>query len=271
MIQSIRYILLAGFIVVTSSLAAAAQNQSAEIVSPKLKEIIQFAKNPTVSDSQLKDFSEKTSQQPTAKLLNELESQLLNDNLDLDTRWMAAMIMARIGGQAATERFLKAMQSPVFYVRLAAIKGLEVVAFQQPGVPLPATHLTTLHDALNDKAWVVRAAAADTLGKLGNRESLAHLLKELNQDRNFYRGKSLWVREHIIEAIGAIGGSESIPALIECLKEEDNAITQAALKALNPLQHETLTEFNSSKNWLSWWKAQMAPATNVEPASEPQK
>ncbi len=188
------------------------------------------------------------------KLIDQLDRYLNNPDLDIDKRWSAAVVLGQLGNKPATTRLRNALRNKVFLVRMAAIKGLEIVH--------DASVLDDLHSALRDRAMVVRAAAADALAVYAHRTSLPFLAKELMQERNFYRGKSLWVRKHIIHAIGNIGGAESLPSLIACLQEKEAVIVDVALNALNPTSHGQRNSHpdQTARRWIEWWQNNKHPS-----------
>jgi hypothetical protein len=130
---------------------------------------------------------------------------------------------------------------------MASIKGMELMA---PQVEQDDELIAAIEARLADRAMVVRSAAADSLGVLQHRPSIVKLVAALNDEYNFYRGRSLPVRRHIIEALGKMGGQESVFALIDCMaanKESDLSATISV--GLNPLtQDETAT----LKPWIDW-------------------
>ena len=72
-----------------------------------------------------------------------------------------------------------------------------------------------------DPALLVRAAAADALGKLRDPSTLADLERALQDPTNHYRGTSLWFRRHLVEAMGAIGTEAAAPYLARALEDAD--------------------------------------------------
>lgn len=230
-------------------IAGAAQADSPTTASePVVENLLTLAKKGNITSEDLKTAHEKLGAVPTVPLIDQLEVYFNNDKSEMDKRWLAAVLIGRIGGEPAQEKLVKGLKSDVFLMRMAAIKGIEVMG--------DTTQAPQLYPLLNDPAMVVRAAVADALGNMRTREALPHLIRELNQSRNFYRGRSLWVRNHIIDAIGKIGGEQSIAPLIACLKETDTTIVDSALKALNPLIGERFVPDAKAeqRQWLSWWE-----------------
>ena len=96
-----------------------------------------------------------------------------------------------------------------------------------------ADSIAALGDALkNDKAWGVRATAADTLGQTKNAAAAKYLLEALNNT------KEPWVRNRIAAALGNFkDDKEAIAKAQEVAKHDDSYRAQAsALTALGKLK-----------------------------------
>ncbi|HEX4542293.1 MAG TPA: M1 family aminopeptidase [Candidatus Acidoferrum sp.] len=84
----------------------------------------------------------------------------------------------------------------------------------------------------NDKAWGVRATAADTLGQLGGTAASKRLLNALNSVNE------PWVRHRVVAALGNFKEDSSIPAKLTAIAKDDNSYRAraAALQALGKLK-----------------------------------
>lgn len=84
-----------------------------------------------------------------------------------------------------------------------------------------------LNDALTDRAWWVRAAAADTLGDIGLPASPAiPALTDALED------ESEWVRRNATEAVGNLQANSAIEALIPALRDENGRVQHNAALSL---------------------------------------
>src|SRR5260370_4406893 len=82
----------------------------------------------------------------------------------------------------------------------------------------------------NDKAWGVRATAADTLGQLSGASASKLLLAALDSH------DAPWVREHVVNALGNFKDDAAVVAKITSVaKQDDSYCTRAA--ALQSLGH----------------------------------
>jgi aminopeptidase N len=84
----------------------------------------------------------------------------------------------------------------------------------------------------NDKAWGVRATAAETLGQLGGASASKQLLEALNT------ANEPWVRNRLVTALGNFKDDAAITAKLEAIAKEDNSYRarSSALQALGKLK-----------------------------------
>lgn len=171
--------------------------------------------------------------------------------------WVAARAMGRIGGQEARVGLEDGLTSPRIMSRLGAVSGLGLMGDRQA---LPA-----IEAALFDKAMMVRAAAADALAKLHQPSSATQLGKALNMAANFRAGKSLFVRKHIIDAIGAVGSSASLDLLITSVADTDLAVQLSARQTLVRMTGKsfgrgTTVTSEEIEAWANWWRSEGSAA-----------
>jgi HEAT repeat protein len=96
--------------------------------------------------------------------------------------------------------------------------------------------IAALGDALrNDKAWGVRATAADTLGQLGGASASKVLLAALHSS------DKPWVRSRVVSALGNFKDDAAIVAKVDAVAKEDDSYRAraAALQALGKLKTTT--------------------------------
>ncbi len=217
-------------------------------------EQLALAANPQVPlDEAQKVFNELVSRGemavPTlARVFNDLRS---GDQ----ENWVAARALGRIGSESSRRALHRGLTSQRIITRLGAVSGLELIA--------SPNSVSDLEKSLFDKAMTVRAASADALAKIGHRKSSLALSKALNLPANFHRGKSHFVRQHIIDALGEIGSIGGIDALIGVLGEREEDLQIAATVALETITGNSFKEYGASVDtpptaaevaqWRSWW------------------
>jgi HEAT repeat protein len=145
---------------------------------------------------------------------------------------------------------VKGLEDPLFLVRLASIQALSETAHPEIA--------SGLRIRISDKAMVVRTAAVDAVARFKDRESVPILIDELMEKRNFHRGQGLWIRNHIVDALGEIGDESAAPTLVKVLKEENLEIRERACGALGrlfpaapPAKEATLESCDAK--WIAWF------------------
>ncbi len=86
--------------------------------------------------------------------------------------------------------------------------------------------------ASNDKAWGVRAAAADSLGELGGPAAAKRIIAALNTT------KEPWLRARMVAALGNFKDDKDVLAKLQNVAEQDHSYRAraAALQALSKLK-----------------------------------
>ncbi len=185
-----------------------------------------------------------------------LTGVLRDQNARFDHRWVAARALGRIGGPASTNALRTTLAEDKFsMVRLAAIKALidlnDVGSFE------------AFVKALGDEAMVVRSAAADALGHLGDPKAVDPLIKALDREDNFYKGRSLWVRRHVVAALGKIESRSSVPRLVKALDDNDLTVKGEAIASLErvtkvsfrvPAANDAERISRAAPKWKTWWE-----------------
>ena len=94
------------------------------------------------------------------------------------------------------------------------------------------------------KAWRVREAAAEALGKIGDSQAVEPLIAAL-KDEDWY------VRKYAVEALGKIGESRTVKPLIAALKDLEQDVREAAVEALGKIGDSRAVEplIAALKDW----------------------
>ncbi|MFH1262667.1 MAG: HEAT repeat domain-containing protein [Pseudomonadota bacterium] len=168
-------------------------------------------------------------------------------------RWIVGIALGRLGTKTAREALEKGMTDSLFLIRMAAIQALTSRG--------DSSVAALLRPALSDRAMVVRCKAVDSLEALKDGDSIPDLVKELGAPRNFYRGRSLWIRGRIVDALGSIGDKKAVSALLAVLRESELEIRLRACGALTKLSPDAALagpDAQSEKcveHWSKWGEA----------------
>ena len=154
---------------------------------------------------------------------------------DMRVRHFAMMALKEIGDSQSIFALVKALRDCKGNTRRSAAKALEDIAFMEvfgrkvlakiAGSPA----VLDLIQALNDRVWEVRCAAARTLGRIGDPQSIPNLTQVLLEDPTRY------VRAAAAGALGDIGNSQAVPALLKALKDHRSEVVNSAIFALGQI------------------------------------
>lgn len=181
---------------------------------------------------------------------------LHDQNANFNQRWVAARALGKIGGPVATKELRETLAKDKFsMIRLAAIQGLKDIRDEGS--------FDAYVKALGDDALVVRSAAADALGALADPKAIPSLVQALDREDNFYKGRSLWVRRHIVAALGNTESRSTVPVFIKALDDADPNVHREAIAQLErvtkvtfkvPAANEDDWMNKATPKWKAWWE-----------------
>lgn len=179
-----------------------------------------------------------------------LKQVSFDSNQTLQLRWRAMVIMGQVFPHQAQRDLLSALRSPEWFMRNAAIIALS------HGNKKVATRWAVR--LLDDDALVVRTAAVQALNRLNAREIEPILWTKLSDAKNFKNGKSLWVRKHIAETLAKFARNGQEAKFIQLLDDADPRVYPAAIRALEGITGQQLSNSKSileqKQSWLAWWQ-----------------
>lgn len=132
-------------------------------------------------------------------------------------RRMASFLLGQAGGSSSSvEALAAALRDPDKGVRAGAVQAL--VACGPEGLPV-------LLAALRDPDWRVRYRAAEGLGRLGERRTVAPLVRALTDEKDH-------VRYMAAKALGLIADPAARAPLLPLLRDQNPPVRKAAATAL---------------------------------------
>lgn len=161
-------------------------------------------------------------------------------------RWVAIRALGAIKGDQAEQVLLKLSSDSHPAIRAASVSALGDLGLDDN------TGMVMVR--LKDDAIIVRVAAAEALGKLKDPKAIQSLKKSLEDQSNYYRGASLWVRTHYVTALGNIGTPEVYPVLLTCLKDEDERVVKEAVAVLEKMTQFSLADGRSWEQEIEAWE-----------------
>ena len=218
-------------------------SDSTKTSKSKLEQILKRAQTKEKYDQEFKEILALGDQ-----TIPELIKHFKNPSNKWQSRWICAQVLGKMGGDESQEALMRGLKDKLFLIRLASVKAL--TPLQGKGIA------SALEKMLSDKAMVVRSEAALAIAQRGSTSSVEALTRELFESRNFHRGKSLWVREDILKALGNLKSRTAIPAIVKVLREDERKLRLSACDALSKIEPEIeSTKISKEKNkncWESW-------------------
>lgn len=179
---------------------------------------------------------------------------LLRIARDKDTapprRWVAVRALGLNPAPEASAALVEFLSAELAATRIAALFAL--------GERKDRAFSGAIAARLEDKALLVRQAASDALALLGDPATLPDLSRALQDPSGTYRGTSMWVRRHYVEAMGAIGTEAAIPHLAGGLADSDVDVVTASMLGLEKVARfsyaEGRTRPEQVEAWVRWSK-----------------
>ncbi|MBX3023224.1 MAG: hypothetical protein KF799_16235 [Bdellovibrionales bacterium] len=145
-------------------------------------------------------------------------------NAALQTRWRAITTMGRLNAAAFSKEIDRALVSPEWFVRNAAL-----IALLNDARPRAVEFSTAL---LADRALVVRTQAVRNIIALNAREAEPALWKALYEKHNYKGRESLWIRAHMAEALSRFSGPGKAKNFERLLLDPDTRLHKWAITGL---------------------------------------
>ena len=169
--------------------------------------------------------------------------------LSLTERWKALTALGRL--QPQSKALEKAVQHKEWFMRNAGILAMSHGSRKRT--------LKWSRQLLDDPALVVRTAAVKIIHSLNAKELEPILWEKLKSKENFKSGEGLWIRKHIVEALGDLSKPGHEARFVNLLNDRDPRVHQPAIIALEKMTNsrfEGKTIFKRRQAWLSWWDKQ---------------
>ncbi len=183
-----------------------------------------------------------------------LKTLLVSPKESMPVRWKALTSLARLYPQKSLSLVQRALRSSPWFLKNAGLIAMEIID--------PEQALTWAEHFLNARSLVVRTAAVDMIKRHGAKRYKARLLAKLNAPDSFYRGKSLWIRSHIVSALSVLSEPGEEKLFISFLDDPDERLHIQAILALEKLtgrsfrsssQGPELVASAQKNKWMDWW------------------
>lgn len=234
------FLLLSLLVSIQWSVAATDKNATAVVIEKDTEVLLRMAR-PEL---------EKIANKLTLEQKLSLKQIAFNSKSDLQIRWRALVLAARLLGIEMKSEIVSASKSNEWFMRSASMMAANEISTEQ------AAELA--RKLIQDKALVVRSAAVDILGNTGETADRALLWKIIKDPMNVRKGQSLWIRSQSLQILARNPNKQEIPQFIALLKETDlelQAISIHALEKASDFQFGTAQETieDHRQRWLKWW------------------
>lgn len=188
-----------------------------------------------------------------AKGYKHLREIAFDSNYGMKFQWRALSALSLLAGDKSAPELELAMKQKEWYLRNAGLVMLKEVK--------PKRALVWAKKLMKDSSLIVRTAAVEVIRSLKDNASTHLLWSELYEKQNYRGQQSLWIRRHIVEALGEMGKPGDVAQFMKVLDDKDATLYLPAVSALERL---TKKQFGGPKDSLekrvslckSWWKEQ---------------
>lgn len=243
------------FTVLWLALVASANIQSVE---EKYQELLSDPEGLKNAATEVVDGSSIPSEALTYK-------DLYRDNITIQQKWDILSDIGRRSPEFAKEIYLSSIKSTDWLLRVGGIKFLAVMDAQ-----LATEKARELLES--DAALLVRSAAVDVLVELQSIPRVKDVLWESLQDqKNFHKGNSLWIRQNIANALQLNTDRDDNAKWATYLEDKDVMVRTAAVLALEKNNQINLGSTSDTLDVRSaLWKTRLEQSalTPVEPILE---
>jgi HEAT repeat protein len=161
-------------------------------------------------------------------------------------RWVAVRVLGQVQGDRSRNILIGLSKDPMPAIRAAASAAMGDFG-EEAFVP----YLVTL---IQDPAVIVRAAAAQALSTMGDTRAVSALSDALQDKKNTFRGRSIWVRKYFVEALGGIGSVQAYPALLRAMDDPDETVSALVIPALEQVAGFSYKEGRTTAQEKEAWR-----------------
>lgn len=168
-----------------------------------------------------------------------------NVNLGMNQRWKALMSAAEsinLKEVKQLEQIRKFSKNSAWFMRNASLIALKKINSNEA--------MQTAKKLLSDKALVVRSAAVEVISGDLTEENKKILMDELNQNYNFHKNSSLWIRKQILSNLMPVADLADREFFAKNLFDKDQNIADMCAQALGKITGDNL----SGKDRIDRWK-----------------
>jgi HEAT repeat protein len=165
---------------------------------------------------------------------------------DTRLRWVAIRSLGQIKGDRARNLLIGLSEDPQPAIRTAACGAMGDFGHED--------FVPYLIRLVQDPAVIVRATATQALSQVGDERAIEALSAALQDKKNTFRGRSIWVRRYFVDALGEIGSKKGYPALLRVIDDGDETVSAAVIPALEAIAGFSYKEGRSEVQEREAWR-----------------
>lgn len=165
---------------------------------------------------------------------DELKKDLKKFSHQMERSWYTILRMGKSHPKSSKSYLKSLLKDRRWYIRSAALKALS--KHHRKETLLAAKVL------MDDPALIVRAGAVEVVKELGGKELSSYLWKKLYSSENFRKGKSLWIRKKIVEALASFSQEKDIENFVRVLTDKDQRLYPSAISAIQKKRNINFSE-----------------------------
>ena len=165
---------------------------------------------------------------------------------DARLRWVSIRALGQIKGDRSRNILIELASDPMPAIRAASASAM--------GDYGHADFVPYQIKLIQDPAVIVRAAAAQALQMSGDKRAVEVLSAALQDKKNTFRGRSIWVRKYFVQALGGIGSADAYPALLRSMDDPDQDVVAAVIPSLEKIAGFSYKEGRTEQQEKEAWR-----------------
>ena len=93
---------------------------------------------------------------------------------------------------------------------------------------------------------------------MGDGRAVRALSEALQDKKNTFRGRSIWVRKYFVEALGSTGSTDAYPALLRAMDDTDESVSSMVIPALEKIAGFSYKEGRTAAQEQEAWRRYVA-------------
>ncbi len=217
--------------------------------SPSVPEVKQQLKQAMTKRKPLQQFWKDMHSRYGGEALSPVLKILADETERDEVRWATIFGVARMAGKKSYGLLSKYSRHKSWVLRDASLRAMAALEARELSADIQRA-------AFTDPALVVRTTAVDVIGHLKLKSAAPQLIEAISDPRNYRRGKSLWISDHILAVLKDWRHKPAVPALVEILeKSTDTRLQGKVIASLEAIMGKSFDRKSASEQVYLWKRA----------------